>query len=511
MAGVTHSRPEYAPVGTRMPRIDAGTFVTGRAPYATDMALAGMLHCRLLYSQQAPARITSIDVSEASRLAGVEAIVTAVEAPPMPLTGMGIAARGLFARDTVRAIGDVIAAVAAVDDETAQRAVELIRVTYEDLPGAYTLEAAVLKDAPLVHPQKAEYRIAPWLRRYAVREPGNVATHFRLRKGDVAGARARAHLVVSDHFRTQRIEHFSLESHAAVASYDAATERVTIWCSTGKPFRTQAQLAELLALRLHRVNVVFMPTGGDFGGKGEVTVEPYCAVLSMKTGRPVKCVYSREEEFFAATCKTPFDIDLSIGVDRAGMLLFVEGDLRLDTGAYNSMSSSVAMYGSILLEGPYAVPNVSVDARCVFTHNTMSGSFRGFGSPQVAFARESLLDAAAAGLGLDPVEFRLRNAWQPGAVTVTGQLLHPARHSVTVRDTITAAAEASKWQARRGARGPGGGRPAPAGRGEIGRRQPRPDAARHRHRDGPSWVGGPRGYRDRHRDGVRESQPGRHH
>src|ERR1700736_5018447 len=339
MAAVTPSQPEDAPVGTRMPRLDYGGFVTGRAAYATDMALPGMLHCRLLYSQQAPARITRIDVSEASRLAGVEAIVTAAEAPPMPLTGMGIAARALFAREEVRSIADVIAAVAAVDDETAQRAVELIRVTYEDLPGAYTLEAAVQKDAPLVHPRKAEYRAAPWMQPWIVPGPGNVATHFRLRKGDVAGARARAHLVVSDHFRTQRIEHFSMESHAAVASYDAATERVTVWCSTGNRFGTIAQLAELLRLPVSRVTAIYVPTGGDFGGKGEVTVEPYCAILSMKTGRPVKCVYSREEEFFAATCKTPFDIDLAIGVDRAGMLLFVEGDLRLDTGAYNSMSA----------------------------------------------------------------------------------------------------------------------------------------------------------------------------
>jgi CO/xanthine dehydrogenase Mo-binding subunit len=447
---VTRPRPEHARVGTRRPRIDAAAFASGRARYATDMGLPGMLYCRLLYAQQAPARIVRVDTAAALALPGVQAIVTAADVPSMPPTGMSIVARHLFARDEVRTVADVIAAVAADNDETAQRAVELIDVTYDDRPGAYTLDEARAPAAPAVHPKKADYRTSAWLKRYAVTEPGNVATHFRLRKGDVAAARERAHVVVGDRFRTQRIEHFSMEPHAAVVSYDLATDRVTFWASTGKPFRTITQMSELLELPLNRVNAIFVPTGGDFGGKGEVTIEPYCAVLSMKTGRPVKGVYTREEEFFAATCKTPFDIRLSLGVDRSGMLVFTEGDLWLDTGAYNSMSAMVGTYASILMEGPYAVPNVSVDTRCVFTHNVMSGSFRGFGSPQIAFAREALLDEAAAKVGLDPVEIRLRNAWQQDAVTVTGQVLHAARHCVTVRDTITAAAKAGEWHARRG-------------------------------------------------------------
>ena len=440
--------PGYPAVGTRRPRIDAAAFARGTARFATDMAVPGMLHCRLLYAQQAPARITAVDVDAARRLPGVHAVITAASVPPMPPTGMSIAARHLFADREARTIADVIAAVAAADDETARRAVDLIEVTYEDAPGAFSLEAALAAGAPRVHPAKADYPGAQWLTRYRVAEPGNVSTHFHLRKGDVAAGRARAQVVVGGRFRTQRVEHFSMEPHAAVVDYDPATRRVTLWASTGKPFRTIIQLSELLRLPMNRVNAVYVPTGGDFGGKGEVTIEPYCALLSMETGRPVKGVYTREEEFFAATCKTPFDIIMELGTDRDGRLLFAEGDLRLDTGAYNSMSAMVATYASILFEGPYAVPNVAVDARCVFTHNVMSGSFRGFGSPQVAFAREALLDEAAARLGLDPVEIRLRNAWTAGAVTIMGQVLHPARHSVTVRDTIEAAARAADWPAR---------------------------------------------------------------
>jgi len=453
MALAHQRRDEYAVVGTRAPRIDAAAFVTARARYATDMVLPGMLHCRLLYSPHAHARIAGIDVTAGLRLPGVEAIVTAETAPPLGLTGMSILGRPLFARDEVRCVADVIAAVAAVDDETAQRAVDLIVVAYEDLPAASSLDEALRNDAPLVHTQKDRYKLSPWMEPWVVLEPGNTSSHFRLRKGNVEAARAKSHLVLAERFRTQRMEHFSIESHAGVASYDATTDRITVWSSSGKPFRTQLQLASVLGVPLSYVNVVFMPTGGDFGGKGEITVEPYCALLSLQTGRPVKCVYTREEEFFAATCKTPFDIELAMGVDRDGMLLFMEGDLRLDTGAYNSMSAMVSVHGATHLEGPYTVPNIAVSARCVYTHNVMSGSFRGFGTPQVTFARESLLDEAARALAIDPIELRLRNAWQPGSTTCTGQVLDPRRHGVDIRETIAAAAKASDWRGRRNAAG----------------------------------------------------------
>jgi CO/xanthine dehydrogenase Mo-binding subunit len=446
---LTRPLPAYAPVGARIPRIDAAAFATGRAPFATDLGLPGMLHCRLLYADRAPARVTRLDVSEAARLPGVEAVLTAADVPWMPMAGTSISARHLFVKDEVRSVGDVLAAVAAADAETAQRAVELIHAEYEDLPGVYTLEEALAPGATAVHPGKAQYPVASWMRRWFVEAAGNEATHFRMRKGDVAAARARSHVVVHDRLRTQRIEHFSMEPHAAVAVYDAAGDRVTVWCSSGKPFRTQAQLAELLRVPLNRVTIVFAPTGGDFGGKGEVTVEPYCAVLARRTGRPVKFVYTREEEFFAATCKTPFDIDLALGFDRDGRFLFADGELWLDTGAYNSMSAMISVYAAIHLEGPYAVPNVAVRSRCAFTHNTMSGSFRGFGNPQISFARESLVDDAAARLGLDPVEIRLRNAWQAGWANCTGQVLDPSKHGVHVREVVAAAAEASEFHARR--------------------------------------------------------------
>jgi len=185
---VTRPQTTHAPVGARVPRLDAAAFATGRACYTTDMGLPGMLHCRLLYAEQAPARITGLDVSDALGLPGVEAVVTAADVPSMPMAGTSISARHLFARGEVRCVGDVIAAVAAVDVATAQRATELIRVVYDERPAAYTLEAALAPGAPLVHPGKAGYPVASWMRRWFVEAPGNEATHFRLRKGDVDAA-----------------------------------------------------------------------------------------------------------------------------------------------------------------------------------------------------------------------------------------------------------------------------------------------------------------------------------
>jgi CO/xanthine dehydrogenase Mo-binding subunit len=466
-------------VGRRLPRVDAGAYVRGEAQYATDLTLAGLLHCRLLYSPHAHARIVRVDTTAARALPGVEAVVTGADHPELALLGTCLAARPLLARDRVRCVGDVIAAVAAVDEATAQRAVERIEVDYEALPAVTTVAAARAADAPQVHEEKAGYKTAAFIQPYVVREAGNESVRFRVRRGDVAAAKATAAVVVRERFTTQRIEHFSLEPHAAVVRYDASTGKLTVWSSSGKPFRTVQQLAGVLGLPHSRVHVIYMPTGGDFGGKGEVTIEPFCALLAMATGRPVKGVYSREEEFFAATCKTPFEIDLTLGLDREGRLVCLEGDLTVDTGAYNSMPAMVTIHAATHLEGPYTVPHVAVDARCVFTHNTMSGSFRGFGAPQVAFARESLLDDAARRLGLDPLEVRRRNAWGPGAITCTGQVLDPAHHSVTVRETLEAAAAASGWSAWRAAR------PAASGR----RRRGLGIAAAHHGIGGSIWAG----------------------
>ncbi|HLJ58308.1 MAG TPA: xanthine dehydrogenase family protein molybdopterin-binding subunit [bacterium] len=447
-----------AGVGSRMPRVDAAALAAGQTRFTTDVVLPGMLHCRLVFSTHAHARITRVNTAAARALPGVVAVLTASDLPGPVFTGVSISDRPVFAGDTVRSVADVVAAVAAEDEETAERAAALIDVAYEALPAVYTPEDALLGGAPRIHERRAEYKVAPFMRPYVVYDQGNVFTQFRVRRGDVDRGRAAADHVVRGRFRTQRMEHFSMEPHAAVASYEHGTDRLTVWSSTGKPFRTLSQLTAVLGLPMSRVHIVHLPAGGDFGGKGELTIEPYCALLAMRTGRPVKGVFSREDEFVASTCKLPFDTDLAIGIDADGRITFMEAEILTDSGPYNSMPSMLSIHGATHLEGPYDVPNIAVRVRCVATNNVLSGSFRGFGAPQVALARESLLDQAAADRGIDPIELRLRNAWGPGSVTCTGQVLDPTRYSVTVRETLRAAAEKSAWTERRRQRLPGAGR-----------------------------------------------------
>lgn len=425
-------------VGERLPKRDGMPIATGRAQYTADVELPGMLYCRLAYSQRPHAKIVRIDTSKALALPGVAAVITARDVPELNRAGNAIGDREILASDKVRSYSDVIAAVAAVDEYTAARAVELIDVEYEDLPAVFTIEDALRPDAPHVHEDKTGYRVAPFMRNWVVREPGNLSTRFRLHRGDVDAAKDQAFAVVEDRFQTQRMEHFSMEPHAAVVSYDPSTGRLKVWSSTGKPFRTLGQLSLVLGIPMSRMQLLHLPAGGDFGGKGELTIEPYCALLSMRTGRPVKGVYTREEEFLASTCKTPFEIQMSIGATEDGRLLFMDGLLRADTGPYNSMSCMVSIHAATHMEGPYHVPNVRVESATVYTNNTLSGSFRGFGAPQVGFARENLLDRLAARLGMDPYELRLKNAWEPGAVTCTGQVLSPDKYSVSIRQTLEA-------------------------------------------------------------------------
>jgi CO/xanthine dehydrogenase Mo-binding subunit len=448
MSGARNTLP-YHWIGRRIPRIDAAGFVTGHAKFTTDITLPGMLHCRVLLSPYPHARIARLDTRAARSLPGVQAVLTADDISELPYIGVSVSDRPLFARDKVRSIADVVATVAAVDEMTADRALSLIEVDYEQLPAVFTPEEALRPDAPVIHEHREFYKVAPFMQPFVVHDHGNVFTQFRVRRGDVSQGKRVAHHVVSDRFRTQRMEHFSMEPHVAIANYDRATGQLTVWTSSGKPFRTLSQLGSVLGLPLSRVHVVHLPVGGDFGGKGELTVEPYAALLAIRTGHPVKAVFTREQEFIASTCKVPFDINLSIGVNSDGAITFMEAEILTDAGPYNSMPSMVSIHGATHLEGPYNVPNIDVCVRCVGTNNVLSGSFRGFGAPQVTFARESLLDQIAVDLGIDPVELRLRNVWGPGSVTCTGQTLDPTRYNVSARETLEAAVRAGRWFERR--------------------------------------------------------------
>ncbi len=428
-------------VGARVPLLESEAIVTGRALYSTDLYRAGMLHCRLRYSDHPHARILAIDASRARAMKGVVAVLTAADAPAefMQLVGLSVRDRQLLATDKVRCINDVIAAVAAEDEPTAEAAVNAIDVDYEILPAVLTFDEAIAPGALLVHEGKPRYGTADYISPFFDPSPGNLATRLQLEVGNVEAARARCAVIVGGRYSTQRMEHFSMEPHAALAEWDAAAGRLTVWCSTGKTFRFLNQLAPLVGLPMSRLRLVTPHVGGDFGGKGQLTLEPYVALLAKMTGRPVKGVFSRTEEFVVSSHKTAFDMDVEIGIAADGRFEFLRADLRSDTGAHDTYASMVQIHGAAHLPGPYEFPNVLITGRVAYTNNISSGSFRGFGSPQVTFARESLLDEAARELGIDPIELRLRNSWKPGSVTATGQVLSPERHGVSVAKTLVGA------------------------------------------------------------------------
>jgi len=286
---------------------------------------------------------------------------------------------------------------------------------------------AMREDAPKVHPPNS-----------------NIYTSKRIVKGDVEQGFKESFRVFAGRFCTQMVEHAALEPHAAIADWDA-NGRLTVWSTLGRITLGRADIARTLRLPLNRVRVVGTTVGGNFGGKNEISQEPILALLAKKTGRPVRGEFSRLEEFISTTTRHPFIMDYRTGVSPEGRILARTVRLVLDGGAYCSWSETTLGKAAILASGPYQIPNLLVEAFAVYTNKTMTGAMRGFGAPQVCFAYESHMDDIARALGLDPLEIRLRNAFDEGAISPTGQVLH----SVTLKAALRKAAERFGWQETR--------------------------------------------------------------
>lgn len=419
-------------IGRPLPRPDARAKATGAALYAADLWFEGMLHAKVLRSRHPHARVLRIDTSRAKALPGVAAVLTAEDIP-------GTRVNGLVRRDwpvlvgvgeKVRYMGDALALVAAETEEIAQKALELIEVDYEPLPGVFSVQEALAPGAPLVHDDA----------------PGNLLKHIAVRKGDVATGFAQADVILEGEFRTPFIEHAFLEPEAGVATVREETEGqgreggkekglpfITVYVGSQIPFADRRLVAEVLALPEERVRIVQTAVGGAFGGKEDVSVQPLVALLAMATGRPVKLVYSRQESILTHPKRHATTIRLKIGATREGRLLAVEGTIWGDSGAYASLGESVMTRTATHLAGPYVVPHVKIDCYAAYTNNPPAGAMRGFGVPQACFAMESMMDRLAERLGLHPLELRRRNALKAGDITATGQLL---RESVGLMETI---------------------------------------------------------------------------
>lgn len=429
-----------------MPRVDGYGKVVGGTIYATDLVLPHMLEAKLLLSPHAHARILRIDSSRALAMPGVRAIVTAADTPQVRV-GPYIKDRVVFARHKVCYVGEPVAAVAAVDRETAEAALRLIEVEYEPLPAVLDPEEALRDDAPQVHEDIESFKSY-----YPCPKHGNVAQYFELALGEVEAAFARADHIFERTFTTQPSHHCFIEPFAAVAQVDAAG-RVTIHSSTQQVAVCHAETAESLGLPLSKVRVIATAVGGGFGGKCDSFIEPIVALLAQKTRRPVRLVLTREESFLCARPNPPFKITLRLGVNRDGALVAGYSRLLTDTGAYTNHVPGVIGVAATFPFGAYHVPHAKVEATCVYTHKTAFGCMKGYGMPQSTFAMESMLDIIAAELQLDPLALRLRNVFRAGDKFITGQVLPTS----TATEALLAVAEAADWEGRRRNRQPNRG------------------------------------------------------
>ena len=423
---VPKTRQQTPAVGQRATRPDARLHGLGQTRYIGDMTLPNMLHARIKRAGAASARIVRVDTSAAAAMPGVMAVITGRDIPVNSF-GPTLQDQPVLATDRVFHAGDGVAAVAAVTEQIAAEALERIVVEYEPLPAVFDPLEALKDDAPKVHP------------------PGsNVYATKTIRKGDVDRAMAGAYRVFEGRYRTQMVEHVPIETHAAIAEWDA-NGRVTIWSSLGRITLGRADIARTLQLPLNRVRVAGTIVGGNFGGKNEITQEPLLALLSKKSGRPVRGVYTRTEEFDATTTRHPFIMEYRTGVSREGRLVARRVRLVLDGGAYCSWSETTLGKACILAAGPYRIDHLLVEAHAVYTNKTMTGAMRGFGAPQVCFAYESQMDDIARALGIDPLDIRLLNAFEEGSASPTGQVLH----AVALKETLRTAAERYGWKEQR--------------------------------------------------------------
>ena len=423
-------------IGRSPTRLDAREKVTGRTLYAVDLKLPGMLHAKVLRSPHPHARILRIDASRARKVPGVVAVVTGEDFPGT--LGVTVQDQNFLARDKVRFVGDPVAAVAAVDPETAEECLAIIQVEYEPLPALLDPLDAMKNKEVLIHENLFRYATAPGI----FPLPGtNICNGFKLRKGDAERGFQESDLVLEDTYTSHRVQHAHLEPHAAIAQADPSG-RILIWTNTQTPYFNRKAMAKGLNLPLNQVRVMCTPLGGGFGGKSYLKAEPICAALALKTrGRPVKLVYTREEEFGVAPVRHPTIIRCKTGMKKDGTWVAQETELIFDTGAYADIGPRVCRNAGFSAAGPYQVPHVRIDSYCVYTNNPVGGAFRGFGIPQMTWAVESHLDRMAEKLGIDPLELRLKNAVEEGSISATGQVLH----SVGLKETLRQAADKIEW------------------------------------------------------------------
>ncbi len=422
-----------SPVNPKTWRNDARSKVTGRTRFAGDLEVVGLLHAAPVYTDEVHADVLGIETAMAEAAPGVVRVLTARDVPGARACGPIIPDCPFFAEDRIRSHGDVVALVVAEDRAAALAAADLVEVKTGALPRVLDPEAAMESDAVLVHETRGS----------------NVVNHHKVRRGDPEAGFAASAFVVEQEFETQRVEHAYLEPEVALC-FPRPDGVMEIHASLQHPFSTRRVVARCLGVALTEVEVRGTPMGGGFGGKDD-TASIVCARAALAarlTGRPVRLRYDREQSMRESYKRHPYRARYRMGVGEDGTIQAVEVSMIVDAGAYCSTTPWVTWRSTVQCCGPYRVENVKADVYGVYTNNVMCGAMRGFGSPQVNFCVEQLVDVAATKLGMSPVELRRRNRLRQGDTTITGQVLEG--HTVSSGQVLDEVVEAIDFEAKLG-------------------------------------------------------------
>lgn len=414
------SEKQYRHVSKSSLRIEAHEKVSGRATYTFDMEMPGMIYAKCLHSPHAHAEIISIDTTAAKDLPGVKAVLTGEDVPY--LVGLYMVDKRVLARGKVRYQGEAVAAVAAVDEATAERALTLIKVEYKQLPLVSTIDEA-LAASILVHEDinKLEY-----IKGVFFPQPdSNIASWNKASKGDIAKGFAEADVIVENELTLPAVAHVPLETHVAIAQADPCSNQVKVWTSTQSPFGVRKLLAKALGITTGDIQVIAPYVGGGFGGKAGIHLEPLAVVLSRACkGRPVKITASREEEFNQLPCRAGMRGRVKTGVKMDGTITAVEIYYDWDSGAYADYGVNVGKAATYSGAGPYEIANLELHSRTLYTNKVFSTAYRGFGHLETHWIIERQMDMIAAKLGMDPYDFRMKNILRDGSVTISGESIH---------------------------------------------------------------------------------------
>ena len=407
-------------VGHSVPRVDGVDKVTGKAKFVGDITVPGMLYGKILRSPYPHARIRAIDATEAEALSGVVAVLTAADIDDLNPIYNG---RPIIAMHKVRYVGEPVAAVAALDLSTAEEALGLIQVDYEELPAVVGIDAAVKKDAPLIHEEKGS----------------NIGTHEQVRRGDTDAGFAQSDEIVEDTFTFPMVYHYAMEPHSVIAHYDS--DEVTVWSSAQHPFQVRGDIAKLFKLAPAKVRLIINYLGGGYGSKSYTKFEPLVVALARKARSPVRICNSVGESMVTVR-RHGARVRIKTGVKRDGTILAREAEIYLDTGGYDDNGPQVTARSATRILGPYWIPNIRTDAYQVYTNTGSAGSYRAIGAPQVIYAGESQIEILAAKLGMDPAELRMKNLLK------SGQELRPGLKGIDadLSSSLKTLVRASGWK-----------------------------------------------------------------